>query len=50
MPTAKKRIKPNKQREKIKAFPIVSIGASVGGLNAIGSFFEAMPDQLSVKE
>jgi two-component system CheB/CheR fusion protein len=43
MPAAKKRIKSNKQKKQVKAFPIVGIGASAGGLDAIGSFFDAMP-------
>ncbi len=50
MPAGKKRIKSYKQKKKIKAFPIVGIGASDGGLDAIGSFFDAMPDGFSDKE
>ena len=50
MPTGKKRIKSNKQKKKIKAFPTTGIGASAGGLDAIGSFFDAMPDEFLDKE
>jgi two-component system CheB/CheR fusion protein len=45
MPAEKKRIKSNRPKKKIKAFPIIGIGASAGGLDAIGSFFDAMPDE-----
>jgi two-component system CheB/CheR fusion protein len=43
MPAAKKRIKSTKKAKKAKAFPIIGIGASAGGLEAIGSFLDAMP-------
>ncbi len=50
MPAGKKEIKSTKQKKEVKTFPIVGIGASAGGLDAIGSFSEAMPDQLPDKE
>ncbi|MBW2431725.1 MAG: hypothetical protein JRF56_22440 [Deltaproteobacteria bacterium] len=50
MPAAKKRIKSNQPKKRIKAFPIIGIGASAAGLDAIGSFFEDMPDQLPNKK
>jgi two-component system CheB/CheR fusion protein len=43
MPAGKKKIKSNQPKKKIKAFPIIGIGASAGGLDAIGSLFDAMP-------
>lgn len=43
MPAAKKEIKSTKKKKKVKAFPTIGIGASAGGLDAIGSFFDAMP-------
>ena len=46
MPAAKNEIKFTKKKKKVKAFPIAGIGASAGGLEAIGSFFEVMPDDL----
>jgi chemotaxis response regulator CheB len=50
MPSGNKEIKSNKKKKEVKAFPIAGIGASVGGLDAIGSFFEDMPDQFPNKE
>jgi chemotaxis response regulator CheB len=50
MPAEKKIIKSNQQKKKTKAFPTIGIGASAGGLDAIGSFFDAMPDDFPDKE
>src|SRR5574337_255594 len=43
--TTEEKVKPvkNKAKEPIKAFPIVGIGASAGGLEAIEGFFAHMP-------
>ena len=45
MPSRKKETRSNKKGKEVKAFPVVGIGASAGGLEAIGSFFETMPDE-----
>ena len=50
MPTAKKRFKSNKEKKENNAFFIAGIGASDGGLDAVGLFFNAMPDEFPVKE
>jgi len=50
MPAAKKEIKSTNKKKEVNPFPIIGIGASAGGLEAIGSFFAAMPDQLPDKE
>lgn len=49
MPAAEKEIKSTKKK-KVEMFPIVGIGASAWGLDAIGLFFDAMPEQFPEKE
>ena len=50
MPAGKKGIESNKKKKEVKEFSILGIGASAGSLDAIRSFFETMPDQLSKKD
>jgi two-component system CheB/CheR fusion protein len=48
--TEKEKGKPtkNKPKESLKSFPIVGIGASAGGLEAIEGFFTQMPSNTNM--